>query len=202
MEETPLTSPSLLARLRDPDDGRAWSQMTEIYTPLVRRVALRLGLQEADADDVAQEVFCAVARALERQAFDPARGSFRGWLFRIARNLAVNFLLSRQRRTRGSGGSDMIDFLESQPAPEGEESALFDAEYRRGLLHWAAGQVQGEFSELAWQAFWQAGVEGRAAREVAEALGTTVGTVYHYKSRIMARLRQKIAAVEGQEPGA
>jgi RNA polymerase sigma-70 factor (ECF subfamily) len=92
----------------------------------------------------------------------------------------------------------MIGFLESQPAPDAEESALFDSEYRRRLLDWAAGQVHGEFSDLAWQAFWQAGVEGRAARDVAEELGTTVGTVYHYKSRVMARLRQKIGAVQGE----
>src|SRR5690349_19854571 len=112
MDETPTTSPSLLARLREPDDGRAWAELTEIYAPLVRRVALRRGLQEADADDLVQEVFCAVARAIERQKFDPSRGSFRGWLFRITRNLVVNFLIARQRHPRGSGGSDMISLLE------------------------------------------------------------------------------------------
>ncbi len=202
MAEIPNTSPSLLARLRNPDDGRAWAEFTEIYTPLVRGVALRKGLQDADADDLTQEVFCAVAAALSRQAFDPALGSFRGWLFRIARNLVVNFLIRRQRHPRGSGGSDMIGILEAQPAPDAEESALFDAEYRRRLLHWAAEQVRGEFTDLAWKAFWQAGVEGHAAREVAAALGTTVGTVYHYKSRIMARLRQKIGEVEGDHSGA
>jgi RNA polymerase sigma-70 factor (ECF subfamily) len=202
MAEIPNTSPSLLARLRNPDDGRAWAEFTEIYTPLVRGVALRKGLQDADADDLTQDVFCAVAAAIERQAFDPALGSFRGWLFRIARNLVVNFLIRRQRHPRGSGGNDMIGVLEAQPAPDAEESALFDAEYRRRLLHWAAEQVRGEFTDLAWKAFWQAGVEGRSAREVADALGTTVGTVYHYKSRIMARLRQKIGEVEGDHSGA
>ncbi len=201
MAEIPNTSPSLLARLRNPDDGRAWAEFTEIYTPLVRGVALRKGLQDADADDLTQEVFCAVAAAIERQAFDPALGSFRGWLFRIARNLVVNFLIRRQRHPRGSGGSDMMGVLEAQPAPDSEESALFDAEYRRRLLHWAAEQVRSEFTDLAWKAFWQAGVEGRAAREVADVLGTTVGTVYHYKSRIMARLRQKIGEVEGDHSG-
>jgi RNA polymerase sigma factor (sigma-70 family) len=201
MEESPTTRPSLLARLQNPDDGRAWTEFTEIYTPLVRRVALRKGLQDADAADLTQEVFCAVARAIERRIFDPARGSFRGWLFRIARNLVVNFLIARQRHPRGSGDSDMIRFLEAQPAADCDDSALFDAEYRRRLLHWAAERVRGEFSELAWQAFWQAGVEGKAAREVADALGTTVGTVYHYKSRIMARLRQVIGQVEGETTG-
>ncbi len=53
------------------------------------------------------------------------------------------------------------------------------------------------FPRLTWQAFWQAGALGQPAKEVAEALKTTVGTVYHYKSRVMARLRQKIEEVEG-----
>ena len=43
------------------------------------------------------------------------------------------------------------------------------------------------------------GVEGRSAQEVADILHTTVGTVYHCKSRVMARLRKKVAEVEGDE---
>lgn len=60
--------------------------------------------------------------------------------------------------------------METQPVPDAEGSALFDAEYRRRLLHWATEQVRGEFTDLAWKVFWQAGVEGRTAREVADAL--------------------------------
>jgi RNA polymerase sigma-70 factor (ECF subfamily) len=110
----------------------------------------------------------------------------------------VNFLVSQKRQPRGSGNTDMQQLLEEQPAADGEESALFEVEYRRGLLYWAAEQVRGEFSELTWQVFWQTGVEGRPAKEVAAALKTTVGTVYHYKSRVMARLRKKIEQVEGE----
>jgi RNA polymerase sigma-70 factor (ECF subfamily) len=193
---SPPTRFSLLVRLRDPRDERAWAEFVAIYTPLIERLARHKGLQDADAADLVQDVLGAVARAVEREAFDPARGSFRGWLFRVARNLAVNFLVRQGRHERGSGDSAVQELLEAQPAPD-EPSGLFDVEYRRQLLAWAAEQVRGEFSELTWQAFWQTGVEGRPAREVAEALATTVGTVYHYKSRVMARLRQKIAEVEG-----
>jgi RNA polymerase sigma-70 factor (ECF subfamily) len=197
MEDTPTTRPSLLVRLRDSQDEQAWAEFTAIYTPLILRLARQRGMQDADAADLAQEVFQAVARAMERQAFDPARGSFRGWLFRIARNLAVNFLIRQSRHPRGTGDTDMHRLLEAQQAPSPHESAVFDAEYQRQLLGWAAEQVRGEFSELGWQAFWQTGVDGRSARDVAAALGTTVGTVYHYKSRVMARLRERIHELEG-----
>jgi RNA polymerase sigma factor (sigma-70 family) len=197
MDDPPVTRPSLLVRLRDPRDEQAWAEFTEIYGPLIRRLARRKDLQNADADDLVQEVFRTVSAAIDRLDYDPRRGSFRGWLFTIARNLMVNFLASQHRHARGTGDTLMAHLLEEQPAPSAGETALFEAEYRRRLLDWAAELVRGEFSELAWNAFWQTGVEGKRAKEVAEALGTTVGTIYYYKSQVMARVRQLIERVEG-----
>lgn len=57
MDDTPSTRASLLVRLRDPRDERAWAEFLDIYTPLVHRLARQGGLQEADAADLAQEVF-------------------------------------------------------------------------------------------------------------------------------------------------
>jgi RNA polymerase sigma factor (sigma-70 family) len=196
MDESTTTRPSLLIRLRDPGDERAWSEFVEIYGPLVYRLARRRGLQEADAQDLAQEVFRAVARAIERYDPDPARGSFRGWLSRIANNLIINLLSAQRRHPRGTGDSEMQRMIEDQPDPAGEESALFEVEYRRRLLAWAAERVRGAFSHLTWQAFWQTGVEGRSPQEVADSLGMSIGTVYQYKSRVVARIRREIAHFE------
>jgi RNA polymerase sigma-70 factor (ECF subfamily) len=141
-------------------------------------------------------VFRAVARSIERYDLDPARGSFRGWLWRIANNLIINLLSAQRRHPRGTGDSDLQRMMEEQPDPNGEESAVFESEYRRGLLTWAAERVRGSFSAVIWQAFWQTGVEGRPPREVAEALGMSIGTVYQYKSRVVARIRREIERFE------
>ena len=147
MVDSPGTRPSLLVRLRDPSDGSAWEEFLEIYTPLLRNLARRKGLQESDAADLTQDVFRAVARAIDRYEHDPARGSFRAWLFRIARNLIVNQLVARRRHPPGVGGDSAARLLEEHPAPAEEETALFLDEYRRRLFTWAAEQVRGEFRD-------------------------------------------------------
>jgi RNA polymerase sigma-70 factor (ECF subfamily) len=194
MEATPSTRASLLARLRDPRDEPAWDEFVAIYTPLVYRVARRRGLQDADANDLVQDVLRAVAAPIGRWDPDPARGSFRAWMFRVARNLTVNFLTRQANHPRGTGDSAVREALEDRPAPAAPESALVDEEYRRQRLAWAAERVRGEFSEPTWRA----GVEGRPAREVAEALGLSVGTVYQYKSRVVARIRRELQAAEDE----
>jgi RNA polymerase sigma factor (sigma-70 family) len=199
MNEPTTTRPSLLLRLRDPMDERAWGEFVEIYGPLVHRLARRRGLQDADAADLVQEVFRAVAGAIERYDPDPAKGSFRGWLSTIARNLIVNLLESQRRHPRGTGDTEVRRLLEEQPAPESQQSTLFDTEYRLRILDWAAGRVRDEFAEGVWQAFWKTGIEGQPAQDAARALGLTVGTVYQYKSRVMARIRREIERVEGGE---
>ena len=191
IDSTP-TRASLLVRLRDPEDERAWGEFLEIYTPLVHRLARRGGLQDADAADLAQEVFRAVAGAIGRWDLDPGRGSFRGWLSRVARNLMLNFLAAQRRHPRGSGDTDIGRLLEQEPAPDPETTAVFVTEYRRQLFQWAVGQVRREFREPTWQAFWRTAVEGQKPRDVAEALGLSVGAVYVYRNRVMARIRRAI----------
>ena len=90
MDESPATQHSLIIKIRDPADVVAWREFLTLYEPLIYRLARRKGLQDADARDLCQEVFRAVAGAIDR--WEPGRGSFRGWLTRITRNLLVNFL--------------------------------------------------------------------------------------------------------------
>lgn len=198
MTDSPATRQSLLVRLKDPKDGQAWGEFVAIYAPLIDRLARAKGFQEADAADLAQDVFRAVAGAIDHYDPDPARGSFRGWLFRIARNLMINLLAARRIRPQATGDSDVRELLDRVPAPDSAETALFDAEYRRRLFHWAAEQVRGEFRDSTWKAFWLTAVEGREPGAVAGAVGVSVGAVYIAKSRVMARLRAVIEDVEGE----
>jgi RNA polymerase sigma-70 factor (ECF subfamily) len=197
MQEQPTTRPSLLLRLRDPADDQAWVEFTDLYGPLIRRVARRGGLQDADAADLEQDVFRAVAGAIGRYDPDRSRGSFRAWLRRIARNLLLNLLAAQRRHPRAGGGTDALALLAAVPDPAAEDSALFEAEYRHRTFEWAAGQVRDEFRPTTWQAFWRTAVDAEEAVAVAAELGLSVGAVYVARSRVLARIRAKVEEVEG-----
>ena len=66
MDQSPATRQSLIVKLRDPADSGAWSEFVALYEPLVYRLARRKGLQDADAKDLCQEVFRAVAGSIDR----------------------------------------------------------------------------------------------------------------------------------------
>ena len=191
MNEAPETRQSLLLRLHDAQDHQAWNEFLAIYEPLVYRLARRNGFQDADARELTQEVLLAVAGAIERWDPDPSKGSFRGWLFRIARNLMVNFLAKRRNRPVATGDTNFNRLLNEQPAAS-EESVYFDQEYKRQTFHWAAERIRSDFREKTWQAFWQTCVDGRDVKQVATSLEMSVGSVYVSRSRVMARLRKEI----------
>jgi RNA polymerase sigma-70 factor (ECF subfamily) len=193
MGEAPATRASLLVRIRDARDAKAWNQFVEIYAPLVYGFARRHGLQDADAADVTQEVLQSVSKAAHKLEYDPERGTFRSWLFTVVRNRVSTFLARRKPSERGSGGTD--NPLNEQPARVEEESGFWDREYERQLFAWAAEQVRGGFQESTWQAFWQTAVEGKSGKEVAQELGMSVAAVYLAKGRVMTRLKEQIRQV-------
>lgn len=188
----PLTRQSLVLRLRDRRDDQAWAEFVDLYEPLVYRLARARGLQDADARDVCQEVFRAVAGAIQRWDPDPAKGRFRAWLSRIARNLLVNFLAARKRHAPGVGGTSVQELLLAAPAVDPEAQSEFAAEFKRRAFQWAAEQVRGDVTETTWRAFWLTGVENRGVAEVAKELRLSEGAVYIARSRVLARLRQRV----------
>ncbi len=190
MRNAPDTRASLLLRLQQPDDERAWQEFVEIYQPLIERLATRYGLQSADAQDISQEVLARVAKAIPEWEHDPARGSFRGWLTRVTRNLTIEQFRTRARRPLTNPESGQLEQFHR------DADSIFQLEQQRELFGWAARKAREQFVPATWQAFWLTAVEQQSPSEVAEQLGLSTGAVYIARSRVMARLRELIEQTE------
>ncbi len=200
MGDAASTRPSLLIRVRDPGDAEAWEQFVALYGPLIYQFARKQGLQDADAADLTQVVLQAVIDAMKRLDYDPQRGSFRSWLYKVVRNQLSKFRTHQRRSPRGSGDSDAQQMLDDLPDGDPGTIELWDREYERQLFLWAGERVKARCDDASWQAFWRTAVDGQAAQEVARSLGLSVGAVYTARSRILDRIRKEIQQAQGDEP--
>jgi RNA polymerase sigma factor (sigma-70 family) len=198
-ESISKTRNSLLLRLPDKADVDAWDQFVSIYQPLVFRLARSKGFQDADANDIVQEVMVAVSKAIHRWDQDPSKGRFRDWLFKIARNLMINFLTRRKHLPLGQGGSELVRLLNERVDPntaDSDSSREFDLEYRRELYLIAARQVQSDVRPTTWEAFQRTSIEGMPIKEAANCLGMTEGAIVVARCRVLARLRDEVRRIE------
>lgn len=200
MPEPPATRLTLLARIKDGQDVEAWREFVAIYGPLIYRFARHRGLQDADAADLMQEVMRSVARNAQRMNYDPAKGTFRGWLYTVTRNKIYNHLLSQRNRAQGTGDSGGWERLENLSSRKDDElEAEWEREYQRRLSLKAMERVKSEFQPTTWQAFWKTAVEGQPAAEAGRELAMSPGAVYVAKSRVLARLRDEVQAMLEQD---
>ncbi len=179
------TSGTLLERLRNPNEQEAWSRFAELYTPLLYYWLRRMGLSDADAADLIQEVFLVLVAKLP--SFNYRKdGTFRGWL----RTLTLN----KYRETRRRKQLPMVDGIFDFPA-KGGDSKIDDNEYRGQLVQQMLHILEPEFPPSTWQYFQAYVVANRDANEVAGEYGVSVGTVYAAKSKVLARLREELAGL-------
>lgn len=196
MGQAPATRPTLLVRMRERADDRAWAEFVEVYGPLVYSYGRHRGLQDADASDLVQEVLRAVASALASFRYDPGRGSFRGWLLTVTRNELGRLLQRLNRGVTASGGTTHLAILAEHP--DQTDDTRWEREHRERLFAWAVERVRPGFQAKTWEAFTRTYVEHQSPEAVAQALGMTAGAVYIARSRVLSRMREVIVALEGE----
>ena len=193
MHHWPETNESLILRVKDPADAASWSDFLSIYRPVVVRMACGRGLQHADADDLAQQVFLSVAKAIEDWEPDSRQPPFRVWLSRITRNAIVNALTRRKPDAHGS--ISVQEMLRELPERNDETTLQLMEESRREAIRWATEEIQSEFTEVTWAMFWLTSIEGESVSEVARRQNKAPGAVYMARFRVMQRLKEKVLEV-------
>jgi RNA polymerase sigma-70 factor (ECF subfamily) len=151
-------------------------------------------LQEADSEDVTQDVLLRLARKIGSFNYDPAR-SFRGWLRTMTQHALADFLADRKRQCSGSGDDRVLEQLQSVKAREDLIEQLkgqFDSE----VVAVACARAKARVEPQTWEAFRLTAYEGLSGDDVAKRLGMTRATVFKAKSRVTAFLREEIKQLE------
>lgn len=195
------TRQSLLERLKSLDDQSSWGDFFETYWKLIYGVARKAGLTDPEAQDVVQETIISVARKIPEFTYDPAAGSFKGWLMRLTRWRITDHYRKKHYEQKGEWkpreqATDMT-FLEQHPDMGGLDlEALWNAEWERHVTEVALGKVRQQADPLQFQIFQLHVVNGVPATEVARRLGVKLPQVYFAKYKLTALVRREVRRLE------
>lgn len=193
---TNTTRVTLLHRLhQDPNDQLSWAEFVRVYGPAIRGWLAHWGLQEADAQDVAQNVLLRLTAKLPQFKYDPNK-SFRAWLKTLTHHAWHDFITEASQRTRGSGDTSVLDHLQSLEARE-DLATRVEATFDKELLEIALLRAKERVAATTWQAFKLTALEGVAPQTVADQLGLRVSQVYLAKHRLQKLLQEELRALEG-----
>jgi len=180
----------LIARVSQ-GDLTALETLYDRYAATVLGISLKIIGERATAEDVLQETFWRVWQSAV--TYQSQRGSFTGWLFRIARNLAIDAYRRRSVRPQAITEMANVDpILDQIPdpdidVPEQAQSNLKAQQVRNALT--GLPREQRQVIEMAY-------FYGMTRQEIAKATGEALGTV-HTRARLgLQKLREELERIE------
>jgi RNA polymerase sigma-70 factor (ECF subfamily) len=186
---------TLLGRLRrDPGNEAAWGEFVEQYGGKIYAWSRKWGLQEADAQDVTQNVLLKLAQKMKDFTYDSSR-SFRAWLKTLTNHALSDFVDGRPRAGLGSGDSTIGKMLDSIEARNDLVQQL-EQEFDRELLEEAMTQVRLRVAPQTWEAFRLTALEGLSGAEAAGRIPMQVAQVFVAKRRVQKMLQEEVSRLE------
>ncbi len=164
-------------------DRAAFTRVFAYYGPRVKAYLLRLGLEGAQAEEVAQEVMVAVWR--KAASFDRAQASAATWIFRIARNRRID-LFRREQRTQLDAHDPVF-----APVAEAAPDQAIEAGQREASVRRAMAELPPEQRDLVRRAFY----EEQSHSEIASETGVPLGTVKSRLRLAFAKLKLRLADI-------
>ena len=184
------TSPDLIESAKK-RDAVAWDQLVETYGPAVYRWSREAGLGAADAAEIVQIVFVAVALNFDRFRKERPEDSFRSWLKSVSLNKVRDHFRAKRRRAKAVGGSGWLQRLQAIPtsvpssiaepiAVDDQHQSIFDA----------LQSVKSTMHAQTFKSFWLTVVGGLDFVEADDELGMTPRAVRLAKARVVRKLRE------------
>ncbi len=192
MPRIPETSTTLLRDVTSSSQHARWAEFHARYEPVMRSF-LQTRFPSVDADDVIQEVFVALAKALPDYKYNPKEnGHFHNYLTGIVRNKALKELEARDRAAKiKERAAKELSLL--GPSHEDELQSWRKSIYEIALQQFLSDESVHERTK---QVFVRLTIDGEKPAAIATSLGITRASVDSMKARATARLRTMVESLK------
>ena len=193
------TRKSLLAKVRAGDEV-SWSDFYTAYKPLIYLCGNDCGLNDAEKEELVQQVMTEIFRKdiigkfdpdnIPKDIpfkYDPAKGRFRHYLRKIIRNHAIRIYHRRNEHVQ-------LEDIENNPEVSEDDgwNKVWDEEWQHHVLNMALAELKGRVQPETYVAFEMYAIQGRPVQDVAKFLNLSVSSVYTAKSRCISTLKEII----------
>ena len=197
------TRKSLLAKVRAGDEV-SWSDFYTAYNPLIYLCGNDCGLNDAEKEELVQQVMPEIFRKdiigkfdpdnIPKDItfkYDPAKGRFRHYLRKIIRNHAIRIYHRRNEHVQ-------LEDIENNPEVSEDDgwNKVWDEEWQHHVLNMALAELKGRVQPETYVAFEMYAIQGRPVQDVAKFLNLSVSSVYTAKSRCISTLKEIIENLE------
>lgn len=190
------TRRSLLSRLKNWDDNASWRDFFNIYWKLIYSTAIKAGLTHHEAEEVLQETVITVTKKIKDLKYDPALGSFKGWLLNTTRWKIMDEFRKRVRHPQDVRSATEIDEGIVDDRTLGRIDQTWEEEWQKNLVDAAMQRVKSKVSAKQYQIFDLYVVKGWSVKKVCETLDISRAQVYLAKHRITPLIKKEVEELE------
>lgn len=194
------TRVTLLYRLKNWDDQASWQEFFDIYWQLIYRFARKAGLTDAEAQDVVQDTFVAVAKHMPGFTYNSALGSFKGWLLNQTRWRIVDQFRKRGRmpvyHPEAEDGTRTATIERIADEKSLDWNAAWEDDWQKSLFEAALTRVKHRLDPQKYQIFDFYVNRSWPPEKVAQTFNVAVNQVYLVKNRVTEMLRIEVQRLE------
>lgn len=175
----------------NPKDAAAWETFLHTYGPRIDAWCRRWKLQEADVQDVTQNILLKLAKQFDTFEYNQSL-SFRNWIRTVTENALSDFVKAQRRNTVGVSAPELLTTIEAQTDLLTRLSDSFDLE----LLAEARARTRESVDPKHWRVFTLMADENVSGAEAAQQEGLSVANAFAIKSRVQKMIRQQIRILD------
>lgn len=188
MSDSWNTQKTLLQRIQDSDDIKAWDDFVRYYESFIKMVLRKSNVSLNEEDDLVQKILLRIWKGLPKYEYKREKARFRTWLSTIIRNAIITHI--NRLKDKGSKHAKYLKGVDV--VSEACIEQIIDQEWLNYVASIAMIKVKEVFSGNAIEVF-RLSLEERSARQISEELNITEESVFVLRSRVKSRLKKEIA---------